>query len=462
MTPKSVSDYLAANREQHLASLCELLRIPSIANVHDQPDSCQRAARWLADYISGLGLEAKILPCQDSADDRPNVLAHYDAGPGKPTLLIYGHYDVQPPDPLDQWKTSPFEPAVRDGKLYARGASDDKGQLFAHLMAIEAWLRAEGRLPLSVKLLFEGQEEIGSPDLPPFIAAHRTLLASDAIVVSDSDWFAPGLPSLTVGLRGIAYFELTVLGPATDIHSGIHGGAVANPVNALASILAAMRDRHGHVRIPGFYDDVEAMTAQERRAWRKLPFDEREYARSLGLSALGGGERRYSALERRWGRPTLDCNGISGGYSGPGAKTIIPSRASAKLSIRLVPRQDPDKIIEGVKQFVAAHTPAGVTVRLSVGHAAAAISLATDTPEMRAARAAVAEVFGVEPALLRCGASVPITELFQKLLGRDAVMMGFGLPDDNLHAPNEKLDLEQLYKGAAASAAFLGKMAGTK
>ena len=458
MTPKSVLEYLGSHRDQHLASLCELLRIPSIANVRDEPDSCQQAAQWLADYVSRLGLEAKVLPCRDTPHDRPNVFAQYHAGDDKPTLLIYGHYDVQPPDPLDQWKTPPFEPTVRDGKLFARGASDDKGQFFAHVMAVEAWMRAEGRLPINVKMLFEVQEEVGSPGLEPFIAAHRELLACDAIVISDSDWFAADLPSLTVALRGVAPFEITVKGPATDIHSGIHGGAVTNPINAVAAILAAMHDADGRVTIPGFYDDVQPVADRDRQAWRKLPFDEGQYARSLGVSALGAGERGYSAIERRWARPTLDCNGISGGYEGAGSKTIIPSQVMAKFTIRLVPRQDPDKIIAAVRRFVSEHTPAGVTSEVKCTHAARAVELNANSPEMVAARSAMAEVFGVEPAMIRAGGSLPITEQFQRLLGHDAVLVGFGLPDDNLHAPNEKLALEQLYRGAQASAVFLGKL----
>lgn len=459
MVPASVTEYLNSHRPQHLESLCDLLRIPSVANVHDQPDSCQKTASWLADYACKLGFQTEILPCEKgNPHDRPNVFAHYQAGRDKPTLLVYGHYDVQPPDPLELWRTPPFEPTVRDGRVFARGASDDKGQLLAHLLAIEAWIKATGSLPVNVKLFFEGEEEIGSPHLEPVMAANADRLACDAIVVSDSDWFAPNMPSLTYAVRGIAYFELTVKGPATDVHSGTYGGAIVNPVNALAAMIAAMHDAQGRVTIPGFYDDVLPLTADERAAWSRLPLDDAEFLRGLNVSSAAGGEKGIGLLERRWARPTLDCNGIFGGYTGPGQKTIIPAHATAKFSTRLVANQDPEKIAQGVRQFVAQHTPPGVQAEVRMITCARPVTLRTDSPEMRAARAAMAEVTGRDVTLVRCGGSLPITDLFQRILGRDVVLMGFGLPDDNLHAPNEKLDLEQFYMGVQISAAFLDKM----
>jgi acetylornithine deacetylase/succinyl-diaminopimelate desuccinylase-like protein len=409
----------------------------------------------MADYLGKLGASVKVLP----SPGHPNVLAEFRADAQVPTLLIYGHYDVQPVEPLELWQSPPFEPEVRDGFLYARGASDDKGQLFAHLMAIEAHLRGAGTLPLNVKLFIEGEEEIGSPRLEPFIAAHAADLAADTIVISDSEFFAEGVPSITYCLRGLAYVEITVRGPTLDLHSGSHGGAVRNPANAVAAIVAAMHDSRGHVTIDGFYDDVLELSAQERAAWATLPFDERAYARSLGLEALTGGESGFPVLERRWSRPTLDCNGIFGGYTGKGAKTIIPAHASAKISMRLVPNQYPEKIIAAVRQFVADHTPPGLISSVEDISSARPVMLATDSLAMRAASSALEEAFGGKTAMVRCGASVPVTELFQRLLGLDAVLMGLGLPDDGLHGPNERFKLDHLFRGSHAAAAFMQNLA---
>ena len=433
-----------------------MLRIPSIANAPPPDDACQRCADWLSEYIEGLALAARVV----QGPGKPNVLASAHVDDSKPTVLIYGHYDVQPPDPLDQWTTPPFEPTVRNGMLYARGASDDKGQIFAHLMALEAWQRAGGGLPVNVKMLIEGEEEIGSPNIAEFLGSCSDELSADVVVVSDSAFFSPGLPSITYALRGLVYFELTVSGPREDLHSGIHGGAVANPLNALAAMIADMHDGAGRVQIDGFYDDVRDLTAGQRASFGALPFDPDEYAASLGVGVLGGGERCYPPLERLWARPTLDCHGIVGGYARTGAKTVLPARATAKLSCRLVADQDPEKIVAGIERFVDEHTPAGVTASLSVSAAARPVSVATDSPAMAAARDALTEAFGHQTALIACGASIPITELFQRMLGLDAVLMGFGLPDDNLHAPNEKFALAQLYRGAEAAAAFLGNLAG--
>ena len=456
MLPPAVVQYLQDHREKHLESLFELLRIPSIANNHDQPDSCQAAAKWLGDYLKNMGFSVQTIPCLDAGGvDRPNVVATIHVGDDRPTLLVYGHYDVQPPDPLALWNSRPFEPVVRDGSIYARGASDDKGPLFAHLMAIEAWQKAGGGLPVNVKVFAEGQEEVGSPTLEPFIAAYAKELGADAAVISDSEFFARGLPSITYSLRGIAYFDVIFKGPATDIHSGQHGGAVTNPVNALARMVAAFHNDIGEVTLEGFYDDVLPLSDAERKAWNALPFDEKEYAASMGLKDLGSGEKGFSVLERRWARPTLDCNGISGGYSGPGSKTIIPAQASVKFSIRMVPRQNPQRIVESVRRFVKKHTPPGIVSSVEMHAANPPVLLATDSPAMRAGKAALKEAFGAETAMIRCGASVPVTEMIQRLLGLDAVMMGFDLPDDNLHGPNEHFRLEQLWNGSVAAAAFM-------
>ncbi|MCE5278672.1 MAG: dipeptidase [Planctomycetaceae bacterium] len=454
MLAPAVAEYLITHRSRHLDELMDLLRFPSIANVSGDADACTPCAQWLAQRLIAAGCSARVVP----TTGKPNVLAHAPAaaGPDAPRVLIYGHYDVQPADPLDQWTSPPFEPAVRGGAVYARGANDNKGQLFTHVMAIEAWQRTLG-LPVNVTLLLEGEEEIGSPDLEPFILEHKDELSADAAVISDSSFFADGIPSITYALRGLVYAELTLTGPNRDIHSGEYGGAAANPVNALTAMIASLHDASGRVTLKGFYDDVLPLTDAERRAWETLPFDESAMATFLGVrdGRLGGGEKNLPALQRLWARPTLDCNGIVGGYTGKGSKTIIPARASAKFSMRLVANQNPWKIEQALAEFVAANTPPGLASDLVFHASSRPVMLATQSPSMTAAQAAVSEAFGKSPVLIRCGASVPVTELIQRVLGLDAVLMGFGLPEDNLHSPNEHFKLDQLYRGSIASAALL-------
>ncbi len=457
MLPDAVKTYLDTHREQHLAKLFELLRFPSIANDPGDPDQCQACAEWLVAHLQGLGFTAEVAPTAG----RPAVLGELHVGDDRPTVLIYNHYDVQPPDPLELWDSGPFEPEIRDGRIYARGANDDKGQMFCQLAALEAHLRGGEGLGVNVKVLFEGEEEIGSPTLEPFLRANADRFAADAAVISDVEFFAQGHPSITYALRGLAYFEITLIGPDHDCHSGMHGGALANPTNAIARLVASMHDEAGRVTIPGFYDDVLPLTDAERQAWAQLPFDEAGYAAELGVEELAGGEAGLGILERRWARPTLDCNGIFGGYAGEGAKTIIPSRAGAKISCRLVAEQDPDKITEGMRQFLAANTPAGMRAELEVHAGARPVLVDTAQPAIQAAREALKESFEADVALVRAGASVPVTELFQRILGLDAVLMGFGLPNDNLHAPNEKFDLDQFHRGCHAAAAFLHNLATT-
>ena len=449
MLNPSVTQYLHDHRPRHLARLKELLRIPSQAN--SQPQACLDAAQWLVCELKALGLSAGL----SDGPGQPNVLGSLHVSDRAPTLLLYGHYDVQPPDPLDLWNSPPFEPTERDGFLYARGASDDKGQLFTHLMAVEAWQKAGGGVPVNLKVLFEGEEEIGSPHLETFLTQHIPDIAADAAVVSDSSFFAPGVPSLTYALRGLTYFEVTFTGAAHDVHSGIHGGAVANPVNSLARMVGALHDEGGRVTLSGFYDDVLPIADEDRQAWRKLPFDEKSYAAEMGLDALGGGEKGFSALERKWSRPTLDCNGIVGGYTGPGSKTIIPAKASTKISARLVANQDPVKVVAAFKQFVAQHTPPGIRSQVAVFGQARPVLLNRQGPAMQSARDAITEAFGREPVFIRCGASIPVTELFQRLGRMDVVLLDLGLPDDNLHAPNERFSLDHFYRGAIACAAFM-------
>jgi len=455
MLDPKVKSCLDNRRRRHLEKLFELLRFAAIANNDD--DQCPECAAWLAEYLREIGLDASVIPVRGGKD------VVYAQGPidrDKPTLLIYGHYDVQPPDPLDEWESDPFEPVVRDGNIRARGASDDKGQLFAHLMAIDAWMRATGQTPVNIKILIEGEEEIGSPSLEPFVVDNADLLSANAAVISDSAFFAPGIPSILTGLRGLAYVEISVKGPRADVHSGINGGLLTNPINALARIVAAMHDDTGRVTLPGFYDDVLTPSDQELADWGKLPFDQGACAEAMGVKCLGGGERGLPSLTRIWARPTLDANGIVGGYTGPGAKTIIPAEVTAKISMRLVPDQNPEKIAAGMQEFVAAHTPPGVKATVDLHSTGRPVLLNTSGPAIQAARAAMSEAFGRETTFIRCGASIPVTELFQRLLGLDAAMMGFGLPDDAPHSPNEKLALAQLHGGAVASAAFMAELAG--
>ncbi len=454
MLPQSVVAYLEAHRQEHLETLFELLRIASIANYDD--DGCDRAVAWLTQHLKTMGFAVKVFP----TPGKPNILAERTENNNAPTLLIYGHYDVQPPDPLALWETPPFEPTVRDGWIYARGADDDKGQLFAHLMAIDAWQKAAGGVPVNLKIFLEGEEEICSPNMEAFLADHRQKLSADAAVISDSAFFADGLPSLTYALRGLVYTEVTVFGPDCDLHCGLHGGPVVNPIHALSHMIAQMHDTKGRITLPGFYDDVLPLSDTERRSWAALQFDPQTYAAEIGVNELAGGEEDFSCLERLWARPTLDCNGIVGGYTAQGAKSILPSQASAKLSMRLVPHQDPDKIVEGFRQFISEHTPAGVRVHVAQPTTTRAVLLDQNSRAMKAAKLALQETFDQrEPVMIRCGASVPITELIQRYLGIDAVLLGFGLPEDRLHSPNERFKLDQLYRAAAACAAFYQNLA---
>ncbi|MBS3733649.1 MAG: dipeptidase [Phycisphaerae bacterium] len=455
MVPEAVTNALDANLDAHVEGLCEFLRMPSIANDPARPDPCRRCAEWLGDQMKQMGLSAEVV----DAPGKPVVLGSAPAGEADaPTLLIYAHYDVQPPDPLDAWRTDPFEPVLRDGAIYARGASDDKGPLWAALLAVAAW-RDAGPLPVNVTFLLEGEEEIGSPNIDAVVDAHAERLSADAAVIPDTQFFTADLPSITYGLRGLAYFELELRGPSEDVHSGLHGGAAANPADALARLVAALHDETGTVTLDGFYDAVRPVTDAERAAWRELPFDEAAYAASLGVSALGGGEAGRGVLERLWARPTLDANGLVAGYTGEGAKTIIPSRATAKVSCRLVPDQDPQQVVAAFRDFVAARTPEGLTADVRVHATARPFLVPLDEPVLRAGREALQEAFGCPPAMIRCGASIPVAECIQRTLDLPTALLGCTLPDDNPHAPNEKYALAMLRGTAAAIAALMGNLA---
>jgi acetylornithine deacetylase/succinyl-diaminopimelate desuccinylase-like protein len=447
VTDQAIRDYLDANEDRFLEELFEYLRIPSISTDPEQKGEVDRCARWLAKHLEDIGIEHVEI---SETDGHPIVYAEHGHTPGAPTILVYGHYDVQPPDPLELWETPPFEPTVRDGKIFARGATDDKGQLFAHIKGLEAHLACRGELPVNVKLLIEGEEEIGSPHLNPWVADHREKLACDAVVISDSSMFAPGLPSITYGLRGLAYFEVTVTGPDHDLHSGLYGGSVPNPINELAKIVAQLHDDDGRIAVPGFYDDVIPLTDEERAQFAELPFDDEAWRAQSGAAGLQG-EEGFTTLERIWARPTLDCNGIWGGFIGTGAKTVLPSTASAKISCRLVPGQSPEAILELMRDYIAEIAPETVTVDIEPHHGGEPVLVDRDNDQVRAACRALAKSWDAQPVFTRGGGSIPVVATFANVLEAPTILMGFGLNDDRLHSPNEKFNLQNYYKGIETS-----------
>jgi acetylornithine deacetylase/succinyl-diaminopimelate desuccinylase-like protein len=451
-----LDDYLEEHRERFERDLCELLRIPSISASSAHRDDVRRAAQWVADQFRGLKLKTEVA----ETAGHPIVYAESPAVAGAPTVLVYGHYDVQPPDPLTEWISPPFEPTVRDGNLYARGATDDKGQMLTHVKSAEAWVESQGKLPLQLKFLIEGEEEVGSEHLEQFIAENRARLACDCVVISDTSQFAPGQPAITYGLRGLAYFELNLTGPSQDKHSGTFGGAIANPANVLCEMLSALINDRGQVQIPGFYDDVEPLSTRERDEFKKLPFDERDFMQQLGVEALRG-EEGYSTLERRWARPTFDINGMLSGYTGEGAKTVLPARAMAKFSFRLVPKQDPQKISSALEVRLKGLCPKGVKMELIGFHGAPGVVVPLDSPYVAAAERAIEHGFGKRPVFMREGGSIPVVATFHDVLGVDTLLLGWGLDDDNTHSPNEKFCLADFHRGIKASAHLwqeLGRM----
>lgn len=449
-----VEAYLEAHRGDFEEQLKALLRIPSISAQPDHNADTCRAAEFVRDNFRAMGLDAELI----ATKGHPIVYAESLKAPGKPTLLIYGHYDVQPPEPLESWISPPFEPTVRDGNLYARGATDDKGQMFTHLKAAEGWLKAAGTLPLNVKFLIEGEEEVGGASLETFVAESRSRLACDYAVISDTSQFAPGMPAITYGLKGLAYFELIVRGAKSDLHSGTFGGAVANPCNALAMILASLKGPDGRIQIAGFYDAVRPLEDWERAAFARLPFSEAEFQQSLGVPSLEG-EFGFTTLERKWARPTCDVNGLYGGYQGPGPKTVLPCMAGAKLSFRLVPDQDPKTISRLFRAHVASVCPPGVTCEVIDHHGAAAVRVEVEIPGVRAAVRAIEAGFGKAPVFIREGGSIPVVGLLKEQLGVDTLLLGWGQNDDNLHSPNEKFSLADFHRGIKASAHLFAELA---
>ncbi|MFI5382363.1 MAG: dipeptidase [Tepidisphaerales bacterium] len=451
---QQVFQTVESNRPQSLARLKDFLRIPSVSAKPDHAAECQRCAEWLAGEIRSTGLWAKIVPTQG----HPIVLAGNEPRAGRPTVLFYGHYDVQPPEPLDQWLSPPFEPTERDGGLFARGSADDKGQVWCHVEAIRAW-QANGGLPVNIIMVVEGEEEIGSDNLETFLREYAPQLKADIAVISDTNQFARGIPAITYGLRGLVYMEVIVTGPSHDLHSGMFGGSVPNPANVLCEMLSTLHDRESRVNIPGFYDDVVALTKPERDAWVKLGFDDKKAMQELALPGLTG-ETGFTTLERRWARPTCDINGLTSGYQGPGAKTIIPAKASAKVSMRLVPNQDPKKIQSAFEHAMKSRCPSTVTLEFRNFGASPGIVVPIDGKAITLAAAAVQTGFGADPVFMREGGSIPVVGQIKSILGIDTLLVGFGLPDDRVHSPNEKFDLDSFHKGMRTAAALYGELAG--
>jgi acetylornithine deacetylase/succinyl-diaminopimelate desuccinylase-like protein len=453
-----VIDFIHTNRDRYIKELTDYLAIPSISALPEHKGDVRRCAEWTADEMRRVGLENVRLI---DTPGHPVVYGDWLHAASAPTILFYGHYDVQPVDPVDLWTTPPFQATVRDGEIYARGAADDKGQVFMHLKAIEAHLKNGGKLPVNIKLIIEGEEEVGSANLDNFIRANKHMLGADVVVISDSAMFDRGVPSICYSLRGLVYCQIDLRGTKSDLHSGVFGGAVVNPNMALAQILAQMKDRGGRIKVPTFYDDVRPLSDAEREAWKKLPFNEKKYRKDLGAPKLFG-ESGYTTLERVWARPTLEVNGMLGGFTGEGAKTVIPAVSMAKVSMRLVPDQDPDKIAKAFEDYVRKVAPKSVEVKVTRLHGAKPWLTEYDSPWVQAAGRAIEKGFGRPPVFCREGGSIPVVSTFQAELNLPSVLFGVGLPDENAHAPNEKLDLDNFHNGVVASAILYGEIADTK
>ena len=452
VTPQD--EYIDRQRAAFEAELCEWLRIPSVSADPAYADEVLQAAAWAVATLERTGLETELV----ETAGHPIVLAQSPPVAGKPTALVYGHYDVQPADPLPEWISPPFEPAVRAGNLYARGATDDKGQLLTHLLGVRAWMETAGQLPLQVKFVIEGEEEVGSAGLARFLATGPERLACDCVVVSDTCQFGPGQPAITYGLRGIAYYELRLAGPRQDLHSGSFGGGVTNPALTLARMLAALVDSEGRIRVPGFYDNVAPVSAQERRQIAALPFDQAAFEAQVGVAGTVG-ERGYSSLERRWIRPSCDVNGMWSGYQGEGAKTVLPATAAAKFSFRLVPNQDPAAITARLREYLQTLVPAGIRMELADFHASPGMVVSLDSPYVQAASRAIAHAFGATPVFVREGGSIPILGALAERLEAEPLLLGWGQNDDNTHGPNEKFCLADFHRAIKASARLWQELA---
>ncbi len=440
-------EYAEEHHERFLAELLEYLRIPSVSTDAAHKPDVARCSEWLADHLRAIGVKSVVV---EQTDGHPIVYAEHIDDPSKPTYLLYGHYDVQPPDPLDLWESPPFEPTIRDGKIFARGATDDKGQVFCHLKAIESHLATNGHLPVNLKMIIEGEEEVGSVHLEGWVKANRERLKCDSVIISDSSMYAKGVPSIMYALRGLAYFELKVTGPSHDLHSGLFGGAVPNPINVIAQIIAQLTDADGRIAVPGFYDDVRALTDEERAEFAELPFSEAEFLAETGAKGTRG-EAGYSTIERTTARPTLDCNGIWGGFTGEGAKTVLPSYACAKFSCRLVPDQNPGRVEELVRAYIEQIAPDSVSIDFKQHHGGWPVITERDNPSVLAAMRAFEKCWSKTPVFIRGGGSIPVVATFDQVLNAPTVLMGFGYNDDRLHSPNEKFDLECFEAGIRTS-----------
>jgi acetylornithine deacetylase/succinyl-diaminopimelate desuccinylase-like protein len=451
----NVIDFVNVNRDRYLEELKAFLAIPSISALPAHAPDVKRCADWTADEMRRVGLQnVKLL----DTPGYPVVYGDWLGAPGKPTILFYGHYDVQPVDPLNLWDSPPFEATIRDGEIYARGSADDKGQVFMHFKAVEAHLKQNGKLPVNIKFMIEGEEEVGSAHLDDFVRSHKSDLKADVVVISDSPMFTRGVPSMCYGLRGLVYFQIDLRGSNTDLHSGSFGGAVVNPAMALAQMLAQMKDRSGRIKIPNFYDDVLALSAEERAAWETLPFNEKKYRQDFGIPKVFG-ETGYSTLERTWARPTFEVNGLLSGFTGEGAKTVLPAVAMAKVSMRLVPNQNPDKIANLFEAYVKDVAPKSVELKITRMHGGKPWMTSYDNPFVQAAGRAIEKGFGRKPVFTREGGSIPVVSTFQEELGLPSVLFGVGLPDENAHAPNEKLDVSNFHNGIIASAVLYDEIA---
>jgi acetylornithine deacetylase/succinyl-diaminopimelate desuccinylase-like protein len=455
-TLNDVVDFINVNRDRYLDELKAYLAIPSISALPAHAADVRRCAEWTGDEMRRIGLQnVKLI----DTPGNPIVYGDWLEAPGAPTILFYGHYDVQPVDPVELWESPPFEATIRDGEIYARGAADDKGQVFMHFKAVEAHLKKQARLPVNIKFMLEGEEEVGSAHLDGFVRSHKQELAADVVVISDSPMLERGIPSICYGLRGLVYFQIDLRGTKTDLHSGSFGGAVANPAFVLAQMLAQMKDRGGRVKIPGFYDTVRPLTDEERAEWKRLPFNEKKYRKEIGAPRLAG-EKGYTVFERVWGRPTFEVNGLLSGFTGEGAKTVIPAVAMAKVSMRLVPDQQPDVVAELFEAYVRKAAPKTVELTVTRMHGGKPWMAAFDNPFVRAAGRAIERGFGKAPVFNREGGSIPVVSTFQEELGVPSVLFGVGLPDENAHAPNEKLDLGNFHNGIIASAYLYQEIAG--
>jgi acetylornithine deacetylase/succinyl-diaminopimelate desuccinylase-like protein len=447
---QATDTFVEQNQTRFLEELKDFLRIPSISTLPEHKPDVQRAAHFVADSLKRAGIEnVEIIP----TGGNPLVYGDWLHAPAKPTVLCYGHYDVQPPDPLELWQSPPFEPAVRDGNIYARGSADDKGQMYMHIKAVEALRAVNGTLPVNLKFLIEGEEEVGGASIASYVAKNPTKLKADVALVSDTALYAEGLPTLCIGLRGLVYMEVEATGPARDLHSGLYGGAAPNPVFGLIELLSKCKDPQGKILIPGMYDDVAPPAQAEKDSWKLLPFREADFLKNeVGATALAG--EPGPVLERIWARPTFEVHGIAGGFTGAGAKTVIPSKATAKVSFRLVPNQNPDKILASFREFLQKNAPAGVRIELRVLSASPAVMVDPNHPAIQTAARAFSEMFGRPTVFTRSGGSIPVVGDFANHLHIPSILMGFGLPDDGLHSPNEKYRLENYYKGIMTIAHF--------